>query len=91
MTRKNKHLVYFYRFKLTDGIISDTDFHNFFLVDNARTNSRERQQNLILYISDKHEDSFLFGRLVKIRVGTTRRINVDDGKEWYEQVCCGYD
>jgi len=55
-------------------------------MDNSGNNYKQQGRHGILFIADSVDNDYLLGRLVKIRVGRVRRINIPDHKEWYETV-----
>ncbi len=84
----NEHLVYFYKF-IVPGIQSaDILMREFGAnADNINHNSKRLRKNYVLFIADKKIDNDkLIGRLLKINIGLFRRIDMNNGKEWLEEI-----
>lgn len=84
----NEHLVYFYKFIIEGMPERDTDFiMQKFIKKNSNKNAVMLRKNYMLFIADiKIEDGIIGGRIIKIRTGLYRRINIDDGNEWFEEL-----
>jgi hypothetical protein len=66
----------------------DTDFiMQKFIKKSSNKNAVMLKKNYMLFIADiKIEDGIIGGRIIKIRTGLYRRINIDDGNEWFEEL-----
>ena len=84
----NEHLVYFYKFIIEGMTERDTDFiMQKFIKKSSNKNAVMLKKNYMLFIADiKIEDGIIGGRIIKIRTGLYRRINIDDGNEWFEEL-----
>lgn len=54
--------------------------------DNLKFNYRSRGKHEILFIADRIEAEYVFGRILKIRLGRVRRINLITPSEWYDSI-----
>lgn len=81
-----KHLVYFYRFAIPAPCNDESYLFDKYRIENSKDNYKDFRRHGVLFIADRLDNKHIHGRLIKIRVGRVRRINVPDGKEWYELV-----
>ncbi|MGC8622188.1 MAG: hypothetical protein ACP5U0_09765 [Caldisphaera sp.] len=82
---KNEHIIFFYRFKMVN--LTPDDIKKTFISQNSKNNSWQLRRNYALFIIDKIiSDNIIEGRYLKINVGLYRRINIDKGDEWIEQI-----
>lgn len=64
-----------------------TKFSQIFSVCNSKTNSIQRKKHLMLFVADEDDGSgTVQGRLIKIKQGKAKRVDVDNGKEWLEEL-----
>lgn len=84
----NEHLVYFYKFIIEGLTERNADYlMQKFTKKNSNQNAVMLRKNYMLFIADiKIEDGIIGGRIIKIRTGLYRRINIDDGNEWFEEL-----
>ncbi len=82
------HLVYFYKFIIEGFTELETDYlMQKFTKKNSNQNAVMLRKNYMLFIADlKVKDGIIGGRIIKIRTGLYRRINIDDGNEWFEEL-----
>lgn len=81
-----KHLAYFYRFKMPASCNDVKSIFENYKVINAEDNYRSRGKHGILFIADAVENEYVFGRILKIRLGRVRRINLPGHNEWYDYI-----
>ncbi len=66
---------------------STTKFSQIFSVCNSKTNSIQKKKHLMLFVADEDDGSGrVQGRLIKIKQGKAKRVDVDNGKEWLEEL-----
>ena len=83
---KYDHIVYFYKF-IIKGFSSADLLMKRFNKQNSKDNSLLLRKNYVLFIADKKIDNYrINGRLLKINVGLFRRIDIDNGKEWLDEI-----
>ena len=69
------------------GSKTTTKFSQVFSVCNSKNNCVQQKKHLMLFIADEDDGSGrVNGRLVKIRQGKAKRVNVDIGEEWLEEL-----
>ena len=81
-----KHLVYFYRFDIPEPCRDLKWLLTNYSMSNSEQNYKEFKGHGVLFVADGIDGNYLYGRLVKIRVGRVKRINVPQHSEWYELV-----